>query len=289
MTRLVTRRAILAALVCAASLRAGAPQRIVSAAPSITEMLYALGAGDRVAAVTSFCHFPPEVRQKPQIGTYLDPNIEAILALRPDLIVILEEHGALREQLERVGLPVMAIQHNDLAGIETSLRQLAERLGDPDAGRREADKVSRGLAEVRAKSAGLPKRKTVFVIGRTPGTVQDLMVVGKGPFLNELIEAAGGANLFHSTIGFYPRIPREEIYAGAPEVIIDMGEMAVTDGVTEADKRAVVQLWRNAFPRLPAVQDSRVYAVAEDHFVVPGPRVVDAARALLRMIHPEAQ
>ena len=284
----MTRRGALALVLFATGLQA-APQRIISAAPSITEMLYALGVGDRVAGVTGFCHYPPEVRQKPKIGTYLDPNMEEILTLRPDLVIILEEHGALREQLERVGLEVMAIQHNDLAGIEKSLLALGEQLGVREAGVREAEKVRAGLARVRELAASLPKRKTIFVIGRTPGTVQDLMVVGKGPFLNELIEAAGGANLFRDTIGFYPRIPREEIYAGAPDVIIDMGDMAVTDGVTPEHKRSVVELWRKAFPKLPAVRESRVYAVAEDHFVVPGPRVVRAAWDLLRMIHPEAR
>lgn len=282
----MTRR--LALLLFAAAAIHAAPQRIISAAPSITEMLYALGAGDRVVGVTNFCHYPPEARQKAKVGSYLEPNMEAILELRPDLVVVLEEHGDLRDKLQRVGLEVMAVQHNDLAGIERSLLTLAERLGDPEAGKREAEKVHAGLAEVRNRAAGLPKRKTIFVIGRTPGTVQDLMVVGKGPFLNELIEAAGGANLFREAIGYYPRIPREEIYAGAPEVIIDMGDMAVTDGVTEERKRSVVELWKRAFPKLPAVREGRVYAVAEDHFVVPGPRVVEAARALLRMIHPEA-
>jgi iron complex transport system substrate-binding protein len=283
----VTRRVAIAALLFATTLPA-APQRIISTAPSVTEMLYALGVGDRVVGVTSFCHFPPEVRKKPQIGTYLDPNIEAILGLRPDLVVTLHEHGSLRDQLERVGLKVLAIQHNDLAGIETSLLELAEALGEPAAGEREAAKIRKGLADVRERAASLPKRKTIFVIGRTPGTVQDLMVVGKGPFLNELIDMAGGENMFRNTFGFYPRIPREEIYAGSPEVIIDMGDMAVTDGVTEEHKKSVVALWVQAFPKLPAVRESRVYAVAADHFVVPGPRVVEAAQDLLRMIHPEA-
>ncbi len=281
-------RALLLALALAAVGAAEAPRRIVSAAPSITEMLYAVGAGDRVAGVTDYCHYPPQVRQKAKVGSYLEPNMEIILSLRPDLVVVLAEHGDLRDQLERVGLDVLAIQHNDLAGIERSLLKLGQRLGDSEAGERAAAEVRAGLQAVRERAASLPKRKTVFVIGRTPGTVQDLMVVGGGPFLNELIEAAGGVNLFGAAIGHYPRIGREEIYAGAPEVIIDMGDMAVTDGVTEAHERAVVELWLRAFPRLPAVRGRRVYAVAEDHFVVPGPRVVEAARALLGMIHPEA-
>ncbi|MEZ5397248.1 MAG: helical backbone metal receptor [Bryobacterales bacterium] len=185
----MTRRLALAVLALG-TVASASPQRIISAAPSITEMLYALGAGPRVVAVTSFCHYPPEVRQKPKIGTYLEPNMEAILALRPDLVVILQEHGELRDQLERLGLNVMTVQHNDVAGIEQTLRGMGSRLGDPVAGEREAQKVHEGLADVRRRSASLPQRKTMFVIGRTPGTVQDLMVVGKGPFLNELIEAS---------------------------------------------------------------------------------------------------
>ena len=277
---------ILAALAAALAVRAD-PQRIISTSPSITEMLYAVGAGDRVVGVTDFCHYPPEVRQKPKVGSYLQPNMEAVLGLRPDLVVVLEEHGSLRDRLARVGLEVLAIQHNDLAGIEQSLMRLAGRLGVPAAGRREAARLRDGLAEVRERAANLPLRKTIFIIGRTPDTLQDLVVVGKGPFLNELIAAAGGTNLFGEAVSYYPRIPREEIYAGAPEVIVDMGDMAVTDGVTEAHKRSVVELWKRAFPKLPAVRESRVFAVAEDHFVVPGPRVVDAAKALLEMIHPE--
>ncbi|MEZ5365921.1 MAG: helical backbone metal receptor [Bryobacterales bacterium] len=117
----MTRRLALAVLALG-TVASASPQRIISAAPSITEMLYALGAGPRVVAVTSFCHYPPEVRQKPKIGTYLEPNMEAILALRPDLVVILQEHGELRDQLERLGLNVMTVQHNDVAGIEQTLR-----------------------------------------------------------------------------------------------------------------------------------------------------------------------
>ena len=279
---------LLAVLVLAAlCLQAEPPRRIISAAPSITEMLYTLGLGDHVVGVTEFCHFPPEVRDKPKIGSYLRPNIETVLAMQPDLVVVLREHGALADRLRDVGLDVFAVQHNDLDGIYDSLLSLAERAGVADVGERRVGEIKQVLEAVSAKTATLPRRSVMFIVGRTPGTIQDLVVVGKGSFLNELIAMAGGRNVFAQAASFYPRIPREEIYARRPDVIVDMGDMSDTDGVTEEHKRSVAELWKQ-IPSLPAVQEGRVYPVAEDIFVVPGPRVVEAAQSLFRMIHPEA-
>jgi len=273
----------LAALPAAAQ----APKRIISAAPSITEMLYALGLGDRVVGVTEFCHYPPEVRQKPKIGSYMRPNLETILAMRPDLAVVLREHGELVTQMERLKLPVLALRHNTLEEIMESILELGQRTGVPDKARRQVAEMRASLDEVRLKVAALPRRKVMFIIGRTPGTIQDLMVVGHSSFLNELMTIAGGENVFQNAAGFYPRIPREEIYARRPDVIIDMGDMADTDRVTEQHKLEVRKLW-NALPDIPAVKAGQIYPVADDRFVVPGPRVVETARLFLEMIHPEA-
>ena len=263
------------------------PRRIISASPSITEMLYALGLGDRVVGVTEFCHYPPEVREKPKIGSYLRPNIETVLAMQPDLVVVLREHGALADRLRDVGLDVFAVQHNDLEGIYDSLLSLGERVGVASVAEQGVGEIKQFLAGVSAKTTSLPRRSVMFIVGRTPGTIQDLVVVGKGSFLNELIHMAGGRNVFADAPNFYPRIPREEIYARRPDVIIDMGDMSDTDDVTEEHKRSVAELWQQ-IPSLPAVKEGRVYPVAEDIFVVPGPRVVEAAESLFRMIHPEA-
>jgi iron complex transport system substrate-binding protein len=251
-------------------------------------MLYALGLGDRVVGVTTFCHYPPEVRDKPKIGSYLRPNIETILAMRPDLIVVLEEHSEVVSQFRSLGLPVLALQHNNLEGIYESMLVLGRRTGIEDVAARRVMEIRQALDEVRKKAAGLPRRTVMFLVGRSPGTVQDMIAVGHGSFLNELIAIAGGENLFGNAAMFYPRIPREEVYARRPDVIIDMGDMSDTDRVTEDHKRTVSVLWREQFPTLPAVSEGRVYPVANDIFVVPGPRVVETARELLAMIHPEA-
>ncbi len=263
------------------------PQRIISAAPSITEMLYALGLGDRVVGVTTFCHYPPEVREKPKIGSYMQPNIEAMLAMRPDLVVILSEHAGLGARIRKVGMPVLDLRNDSLEGVYRSLRTLGERCGVAEAAERRIAKIQSELAGVSSRAAGLPRRSVMFIVGRTPGAVRDLVVAGRGSYLNELIEIAGGRNLFSDSVASYPRIGLEELYAGRPEVIIDMGDMADTDRVTEEHRRSVAKLWRQ-YPLLPAVAAGRVYPVANDIYVVPGPRVVQVATELLRMIHPEA-
>jgi iron complex transport system substrate-binding protein len=270
-----------------AALAAAPPLRIISTAPSITEMLYALGLGDRVVGVTTFCHYPPEVREKPKIGTYMYPNLETMLELRPDLVVILKEHTGLGERLGKVGLTVLELRDNSLEGIFESLRVLGKRAGVEETAERRVASIQAELDAIRSRANNLPRRGVMFIIGRTPGTIRDLMVVGRGSFLNELIAIAGGRNLFSDVAAFYPKIGLEELYAGRPEVIIDMGDMSDTDQVTEEHKRSVAALWQQ-YPMVPAVRAGRVYAVANDIFVVPGPRVVEAAAELLRMIHPEA-
>lgn len=263
------------------------PMRIISTAPSVTEMLYVLGLGDRVVGVTTFCHYPPEVRDKPKIGTYMYPNLETMLEMRPDLVVILKEHTGLGERLGKVGLRVLELQHNSLAGIYESLRVLGARAAVEQTAETRIASMQSALAEIASRAGSLPRRSVIFLVGRTPGTIRDLMVVGRGSFLNELIEIAGGRNLFSGAAAFYPKIGLEELYAGRPEVIIDMGDMADTDRVSEEHKRSVAALWRQ-YPMVPAVEADRVYPVANDIFVVPGPRIVEAAAELFRMIHPEA-
>jgi iron complex transport system substrate-binding protein len=209
-----------------------------------------------------------------------------MLAMKPDLIVVLKEHGELVKRLETFKLPVLELQHNDIAGIFDSMNELGRVLGVESAAAVQVSRIRQGLQAVRSRAAGRPKRSVLFIVGRTPGTINDLIVVGRGSFLNELIAIAGGENIMADSPGHYPKIPREELYARRPEVIIDMGDMSDTDGVSEAHKRSVVKLW-DVLPMLPAVKEHRVYAVANDIFVVPGPRVVLTAGELLKMIHPE--
>jgi iron complex transport system substrate-binding protein len=140
------------------------------------------------------------------------------------------------------------------------------------------------LDAIRRRAASLPRRSLVFIVGRSPGSLDDLTAVGKGSYLNELIEIAGGVNALARTAMPYPKVSVESIIGLNPDVLVDMGDMAETLGVTEEHKRSVVALW-SRYPALKAAAQGRVFAVASDIFVVPGPRVADAAEAFEKMLH----
>jgi iron complex transport system substrate-binding protein len=263
------------------------PRRIVSTAPAITEILYALGLGDRVVGVTDYCHYPPEARSKPKIGPFIRPDLEAIVALRPDLVIILKNPLQLFPKLRALNQNVVEVDHDTVPNIYRAIGQIAAAAGVPARGAALNRTIQTRLTEIRGKVAKLPRRRVLFVVGRTPGTLEGIVGVGGSSYLNELMSIAGGDNMLRDAVAAYPKVPAEEILARNPEVIVDMGDMSDTDHVTEAQKRAVAGLW-NRFPMLSAVRSHRVYGVAADIFVVPGPRIAEAARAFARMFHPEA-
>ncbi len=280
-------RAAFALVAACFSAYAAPPQRIISTAPSITEMLYAVGLGDRVIGVTTYCHYPPEARSKPKIGTYTEPNLELIASLRPDLVVIQKNPLQLAARLEALKLNVLEVSHDTIDDVFVSMQRIAAAGGVERRGREVTEKMRADLDAIRARTASLQRRRIMFIVGRAPNAIEDVIAVGRASYLNGIIEIAGGANIFKDAIAPYPRVGMEDVLARNPEVIVDMGDMSQTEGVTDEHKRAVVALW-NRFPTIEAVRAHRVFAVASDIFTVPGPRMVDAARAFARMLHPEA-
>ena len=263
------------------------PGRIVSTTPSITEMLFALGLGDRVVGVTTFCRYPEQAKKLPKVGTYIQPNLEVILSLKPDLVIIQENPVRLREKLEQMRLRVMELEHKSVEDIYESIDHIGKVVGVEGRAGGLNDRIRADLDEVRARSGRLPRRRMLFIVGRTPAVLEGLIAVGRASYLNVLMEIAGGENVLRDAASAYPKISLETVLARDPEVIVDMGEMADTVGVTEEDKQRVVELW-NQYPAINAVREGRVHAVASDIFVVPGPRMVEAAREFARMMHPEA-
>jgi iron complex transport system substrate-binding protein len=277
----------LAILILLASGCFAQPRRIVSTAPSITEMLYALGLGERVVGVTTFCHYPPEAARKPKIGNYLRPDLEAIVALRPDLVIA--EKSMIRQaiSLPRLKLNLLEVDDSTILGIYDTIRKIGQAAGVSQRAEALCGSIAGKLEAIQQRTSRLPPRRVLFIVGRTPGRIEDLIAAGRTSYLNELMRIAGGENVFQDAAIGYAKIGLEEILARNPDVIIDMGEMAQTVGITDFQKRAVVALWRR-YPTLKAVRNSQVFAVASDVFVVPGPRVTEAAGELARILHPEA-
>jgi iron complex transport system substrate-binding protein len=278
---------ITAILIFASMAYPATPARIVSTTPSATEILYALGLGDRVVGVTTYCHHPPEAQSKPKIGSYIQPDLERIASLRPDLVIIQRNPVQLDRRLAALNLKTLEISHDRVEDIYHSIEQIGAAAGAESPAKALNGRIRADLDRIRARASALPRRRTMFIIGRTPGMLQALVSLSRTSYLHQVLEIAGGQNIFADAAAPYPKISLEEVIARRREVIIDMGEMANTVGVTDAEKRAVQALW-NRMQMLPAVSQRRVYAVASDIFVVPGPRVVDAAREFARMIHPEA-
>jgi iron complex transport system substrate-binding protein len=284
MRRLIGLCAVAAAL-CTASWTQ--PRRIVSTSPSITETLFALGLGDRVVGVSQYCHYPPETSSRPRVGGYLRPNVEVIAGLKPDLVILQSEAAEAASQLERIGLPVLRIEQGNLDRTFKAFQKIGARCGVPERAAKLVADVQAKLNAVRQRTSGLPKRSLLFIVGRSPGGLENLTAVGKGSYLNELIEIAGGANVLAGSPLPYLKVSLEAVMGLNPDVLVDMGDMSETLGVTEEHKRSVVALWSRQ-PGLRAVARHTVFAVASDIFVVPGPRVVDAAEAFEKMLHPES-
>ncbi len=272
---------MVAALLLASALR------IVSTAPSITETLYALGLGDRVAGVTTYCHYPPDAMKKPKIGAYTQPDLEVIASLQPDLVIIQRNPVRLAERLGALHLKVIEVSYDSMAEIVQAIGRIGDAAGVPDRARALNASIRAQLDDVRRRTAKLPRRRVLFVVGRTPGMLENIVTLSRGSYLNELIEIAGGTNIFADARTAYPKVTVEEVLARGPDVIIDMGDMAQTIGVTEEQKRAAAALW-SRYSSLPAVKQGRVYGVASDIYVVPGPRITEAAREFSGMIQPGA-
>lgn len=285
---MVTRRLVLLWFAAATLVPGQEPKRIVSTAPSITELLYALGLGDRVAGVDRFSRFPPEALRKPKIGDYANPNLEAIAALRPDLVIIPVNPVKLAERLGVLRLKVLEIDQDTIAKLYESFRIVGQATGAAAQAAKLESTVRGQLEVIRTRAAPLKKTRMMFVVGRTPNRLDGLIVVGQASYLNEIIALAGGENVFRDAVASYPGVSLEEVLARNPDVIVDMGEMAETVGVTDERKREVVSLW-DRLSSVAAVKQHHVYAVASDVYVEPGPRVVDAAKAFLEMLHPEVK
>ena len=282
---MVTRRAIVLWLATAALACGQPPKRIVSTAPSITELLYALGLGDRVVGVDRFSRYPAEALRKPKIGDYANPNLEAIAALRPDLVIIPINPVKLAERLQTLRLKVLEIDQESIAKVYDSFRTIGQATGAVEQATKLTDTVRVQLEAVRARAASLKPTRMMFVVGRTPNRLDGLIVVGQASYLNEVIGLAGGENVFRDAVASYPTVSLEEVLARNPDVIVDMGDMADTVAVSQDHKRAVTALWER-MSSIAAVRQHRVYPVASDIYVVPGPRVVDAAKAFFEMLHP---
>lgn len=253
------------------------PQRIVSLVPATTEMLFAIGAGDRVVGIGTYDRFPPEAASRPRVGALLDPDTERILGLQPDLVVLYHTQMELREQLERANVPYYSYSHQTLSDVMETIRALGARVGDIDEAERLASEMEREIDAVRRSSEGRPRPSVLLVFGREPGSLRNIHASGGYGFLADLVTIAGGNNVLADAARESVQVGTEMLLQLGPEVIIELEYGAAGPG-----RRSAAD-WQ-PLAALPAVRSGRIHVLTGDEFVVPGPRVVEALRRIASII-----
>jgi iron complex transport system substrate-binding protein len=265
-------------------------RRIVSTSPGITETLFALGLGDRVVGVSTYCRYPAAAVMRPKVGTFLRPNTELIARLHPDLVVVNPGANDVPRQLSLLGIRSLALdQARTLDDVYSMITQLGAAAGAAPAAGRLVAGIRDRLERIRRAAAGRRPGRVLVIVGRSPGSLSDLVAVGRGSYLHELVGAAGGTNVLDDpSLPGYPRISMETVIRLAPDVIVDAGDMG--DTVDEHVRRQPITeaLWRQQ-RAIGAARRGAVHAVTSDAFVVPGPRVVEAAETLAAWLRDAEQ
>jgi len=253
--------------------------RIVSLAPNITEILFAIGLGDKITGVTLDSDYPPDAAEKPKVGTFWQPDIEAVVAARPDLVITLgfEQQKNLAERLRRIGYNSLTVNIEKVSDFFAAI----EKIGIATGRQRQANEL---ISRIRTKLRQLasivgagPKVRVLWVVQREP-----LRVAGRDTFVNEMIELAGGENAIGSTVHKYPPIGSEQVIACNANVII---ESAMGREDIENQRDRALQHW-SKFKFLPAVANRRVFVIPGDTVSRLGPRLYEGTETIARCLRP---
>jgi len=246
------------------------PQRIVSLAPSITEILFALGLGDQVVGVTSYCDYPPEAAAKEKVGDTLRPSIERIVALKADLVIVstASQLEAFVKNLDKLQIPVYVSDPRNLDGVLASIERIGELVGVADRSRELTGTLRARIDAVESRVSGLNRPRVLFILGTSP-----LITVGGRGFIDDLINRAGGRSISAGQSGDYPQFSLESAVAAQPEVIF------LQSGETELS---------GSLKNTTAARDGRVFRLDDALLLRPGPRIVDGLEKMAARIHPEA-
>jgi len=262
------------------SVPADKPVRIVSLAPNLTEIIFELGLNENIVAVSSDSDYPAEAANKIKVGTFWQPNTEAIIACQPDLVITLwfEQQKAVADTLRRLDYPVLTLKIEKIEELWIAI----QKIGTATGCRQRADKLVQGikskLSDIKSTTNPTNKTRVLWIIQSEP-----LRVAGKNTFINELIELAGGENVLGTTIQQYPLISTEELLTCNAEIII---QSAMDSGNIEKQQQAAELYW-SKYPNLPAVENNRIYVVNSDTMLRLGPRLHQGIEIISRYLQPD--
>ena len=214
----------------------------------------------------------------------IDPDMERIFSLQPDLVVLHTSQQDQIEQLTRASIPVFTYTHGALDDTLSVIRELGARTGHATDAERVASEIEQRLGEVRALTGGRTRPRVLLVFGREPGSLRNIYASGGYGFLHDMLEVAGGENVFADVRRESVQLTSESIVTAAPDVII---ELTYDDRMTPDTQASEIAVW-NRLPAIPAVRNQRVHLLLGNEFVVPGPRLAEATAAIAKALHPEA-
>jgi iron complex transport system substrate-binding protein len=250
--------------------------RVVSLAPNLTEIVFAIGAGDRLVGRTSYCDFPPEAKAVAEVGDTLHPSLERIIALKPQVVLVstASQLEVFTQQLQGQNIAVYVTDPHDLEGVFRSIAQIGEIVGEKD----KANLLVQKLRErTNAVEAAVKQEQPVRVFYQVSG--EPLYTIGHDSFITDLMRRAGGASVTADVPGAWPKYSNESALAARPEAII------LPTGGSMGSANANVA---DALRQSPAALQGRVYKINDDHLARPGPRSVDGLEEMARALHPDA-
>ena len=258
------------------------PRRIISLVPNVTEILFAIGAGPQVVAVSTYDVEPPDVRSLPTVGALVDPDTEKIISLRPDLVITYGSQTDLQTQLKASNIPFFDYRHAGLDHIMVTMRALGVRTGHSAQAETAASALETRIDAVKKQVAGRPRPKVLLVFGREPGALRNVYAsAGKG-FLHDMLVVAGGDDVLDDIQKESAQISTEQIIARRPDVIVELNSSRM---LNEPDMKKELDPWMT-LTSVPAVRNKRVVILTGQSLTVPGPRVGDGIEKLAKALHP---
>jgi len=259
------------------------PQRIVSLSPSVTEILYSVGAWPQVIAVSQFCTYPEDVKNKPRVNGWDKTSLEQVMALKPDFVIGVDaQEPFLKDKLNGLGVRSLFLKSQTLVDIFVSIEEIGRATGHEPEATELAAKTQREIDAVRKAVADRPHPRVLCVVDRVPGTIRDLYTATRGSYLDELITIAGGESIAPVAEHGYGKINKEAVLTLNPEVIIDM-----VQGSKENFGEDPVAVW-NELGEIRAVRDKRIYSMSDPSVIHPSQFVGHTAQVFARALHPES-
>ena len=257
--------------------------RIISTSPAITETLFELGLQDRVIAVSDFCQYPKEACKLPSIGGMLNPNMETIVSLTPDLIIHQPGNQSLSNNAKNVGIKTLELHMENLSEIYKSIRKLGFALNCQEKANKLILHLTTGIAFYQERLKGLHKKEVLLLLGDSNDPAYDLYAAGPGTFLNELLNLSGGKNIVRDSPARYPKLSNEYIIKKSPEIIIEAGP---DSNLSQRENDIKIEEW-NRFPTIEAVKKKQIYFIGADYILIPGPRLLKIIERFSKAIHPD--